>query len=163
MKHYSEGHKTNVVRKLVESGLSLRQFAKRESINASTLYAWRDKYLTAGANLTHNNRSEGYSPEQKFSIVLETSSLTEVELNAYCREKGLYPEQIKEWKQSCIAGNQTQSQQRKQLTQERKADRKKIKQLEKELKRKEAALAETAALLVLRKKLNAYWGEDEDS
>jgi hypothetical protein len=46
---------------------------------------------------------------------------------------------------------------------ERKADKKRIRQLEKELKRKEAALAETAALLVLRKKLNAYWGEDEDS
>ncbi|TMO55059.1 transposase, partial [Pseudoalteromonas aurantia] len=49
------------------------------------------------------------------------------------------------------------------LTQERKADRKRIKELEKELKRKDAALAETAALLVLRKKLNTYWGEDEDS
>lgn len=163
MKHYPEAHKKAVIRKLVESGLSLRQFAKLESLNLSTLYSWRDKYLEAGSSLADSSSSEGWSPEQKFSIVLETASLSEIELSEYCREKGLYPEQVKEWKQSCIAGNQTKAQQRKQLTQERKADRKRIKELEKELKRKEAALAETAALLVLRKKLNAYWGEDEDS
>ena len=57
----------------------------------------------------------------------------------------------------------TEAQRKKQEAAERKADKKRIKQLEKELKRKDAALAETAALLVLRKKLNAYWGEDEDS
>jgi transposase-like protein len=163
VKHYPEAHKKTVIRKLVESDLSLREFAKLESINLSTLYSWRDKYLETGASLADSNNSKGWSAEQKFSIVLETASLSEIELSEYCREKGLYPEQVKEWKHSCIAGNQTQAQQRKQLTQARKADRKRIKELEKELKRKEAALAETAALLVLRKKLNAYWGEDEDN
>ena len=163
MKHYPEDHKKAIIRKLVESGLSLRQFAKLESINLSTLYSWRDKYLKAGSSLADSNSSDGWSPEQKFSIVLETAALSEIELSEYCREKGLYPEQVKEWRQSCIEGNQTQAQQRKQLTQERKADCKRIKELEKELKRKDAALAETAALLVLRKKLNTYWGEDEDS
>ena len=163
MKHYPEDHKQAVIRKLLESGLSLRQFAKQESINLSTLYSWQNKYLTAGVCLADSHSSDGWSPEQKFSIVLETVALNEIELSQYCREKGLYPEQVKEWKQSCIAGNQTQAQQRKQLAQERKADHKRIKELERELKRKDAALAETAALLVLRKKLNAYWGEDEDS
>ncbi|GIU52812.1 hypothetical protein TUM4438_46310 [Shewanella sairae] len=163
MKHYPEDHKQAVIRKLLESGLSLRQFAKQESINLSTLYSWQNKYLTAGVCLADSHSSDGWSPEQKFSIVLETVALNEIELSQYCREKGLYPEQVKEWKQSCITGNQTQAQQRKQLAQERKADHKRIKELERELKRKDAALAETAALLVLRKKLNAYWGEDEDS
>ena len=156
MKHYPEDHKQAVIRKLVESGLSLGQFAKQESINLSTLYSWRGKYLKVGSSLTESNSLDGWSPEQKFSIVLETAALSEIELSEYCREKGLYPEQVKEWRQSCIEGNQTQAQ-------ERKADRKRIKELEKELKRKDAALAETAALLVLRKKLNTYWGEDEDS
>lgn len=163
MKHYPEAHKQAVISKLVESGLSLRQFAKLESINLSTLYSWRDKYLTAGSSLAKSNHLDGWSPEQKFSIVLETATLSEIELSEYCREKGLYLKQVKEWRQSCIAGNQTQAQQHKQLAQERKADRKRIKELERELKRKDAALAETAALLVLRKKLNAYWGEDEDN
>jgi len=163
MKHYPEEHKKAVIRKLVESGLSLRQFAKRECINLSTLYSWRDNYLKAGFSLVDINSSDRWSPEQKFSVVLETVALSEIGLSEYCREKGLYLEQVKEWKQSCIAGNQTKALQRKQLTQERKEDRKRIKELERELKRKDAALAETAALLVLRKKLNAYWGEDEDN
>ncbi|WP_259386273.1 IS3 family transposase [Pseudoalteromonas sp. MSK9-3] len=158
MKHYPEDHKQAVIRKLVESGLSLGQFAKQESINLSTLYSWRDKYLKVGSSLTESNSLDGWSPEQKFSIVLETAALSEIELSEYCREKGLYPEQVKEWRQSCIEGNQTQAQQRKQLTQERKADHKRIKELEKELKRKDAALAETAALLVLRKKFKYLLG-----
>lgn len=45
---------------------------------------------------------------------------------------------------------------------EEKAVKKRIKQLERELQRKNAALAETAALLVLRKKAEALWGKDED-
>ena len=48
-------------------------------------------------------------------------------------------------------------------TSEHKADKKRIKELERELRRKEKALAEAAALLVLRKKFNAYWEEKEDS
>ena len=84
-------------------------------------------------------------------------------VSEYCRKKGLFPEQIQQWKHSCISGNQSEADKRKQQAQERKADKKRIKELERELKRKDAALAETAALLVLRKKLNAYWGEDEDN
>lgn len=163
MNHYPEDHKKAVIRKLLESGLSLRQFSEQEGVSLSTLYGWRNKYLETGSGLTKSNNPDDWSAEQKFSTVLETATLSEIELSEYCREKGLYPEQIKAWKQSCISGNQTQAQQRKKLTQEQKADRKRIKALEKELKRKDAALAETAALLVLRKKLNAYWGEDEDN
>ena len=52
-----------------------------------------------------------------------------------------------------------------QARREREADKaaqQRIKQLERELRRKEAALAETAALLVLRKKAEALWGKEED-
>ena len=96
MKHYPEDHKKAIIRKLVESGLSLSQFAKLESINLSILYSWRDKYLQAGSSLADSNSSDGWSPEQKFSIVLETAALSEIELSEYCREKGLYSEQVKE-------------------------------------------------------------------
>jgi len=113
--------------------------------------------------LTKSNTPENWTAEQKFSAVIETAAMSEVEVSEYCRKKGLFPEQIQQWKQSCISGNQSEADKRKQQAQERKADKKRIKELEKELKRKDAALAETAALLVLRKKLNAYWGEDEDN
>lgn len=162
MKRYSVEHKQAVVKKLIESGLSLSEFARQEGVHITTLCGWRKKY-SAGISVSENHNSESWSAEQKFAVVLETAVLSEAELSEYCREKGIYPEQVKQWKQDCIAGNQTQAQTRKQLAQERKEDKKRIKELEKELKRKDAALAETAALLVLRKKLNAYWGEDEES
>jgi hypothetical protein len=147
----------------MKSGLSLRQFSQRESISLSTLYGWREKYAKVDFSLTKSNDPNDWSAERKFSAVIETAAMSAVELSEYCRKKGLFPEQIQQWKMSCISGNQTEAQRHKQQAQERKADKKRIKELERELKRKDAALAETAALLVLRKKLNAYWGEDEDS
>ena len=163
MRHYPEELKKTAINKLIESGLSLRQFAQREGISLSTLYSWRVKYTEADFRLTKSNTPENWTAEQKFSAVIETAAMSEVEVSEYCRKKGLFPEQIQQWKQSCISGNQSEADKRKQQAQERKADKKRIKELEKELKRKDAALAETAALLVLRKKLNAYWGEDEDN
>ncbi len=163
MRHYPEELKKTAINKLIESGLSLRQFAQREGISLSTLYSWRVKYTEADFSLTKSNTPENWTAEQKFSAVIETAAMSEVEVSEYCRKKGLFPEQIQQWKQSCISGNQSEADKRKQQAQERKADKKRIKELEKELKRKDAALAETAALLVLRKKLNAYWGEDEDN
>ena len=102
MKHYPEDHKKTVIRKLVESGLSLRQFAKLESINLSTLYSWRDKYLKAGSSLADSNSSDGWSPEQKFSIVLETAALSEIELSEYCRKKGFTLSKLKNGSEAAL-------------------------------------------------------------
>ena len=107
--------------------------------------------------------SDKWSSEEKFAVVLETSTLSEIELSEYCRTKGLYPEQIKAWKQALIAGSTTRPSKRAKQTPEQKADKKRIKDLERELRRKEKALAEAAALLVLGKKYDAYWKEKEDS
>lgn len=166
MKHFSVEHKKAVVQKWVNSSLSLRKFAKDEGIGISTLYDWKSKYLGQSNGeivLPKNTNANNWTSAQKFAVVMETASLSEAELSEYCRTKGVYPEQVKDWKTACISGNETSLQRQQQQLVERKADKKKIRQLEKELKRKEAALAETAALLVLRKKLNAYWEEDEDN
>ncbi|GGP72184.1 hypothetical protein GCM10009409_39680 [Shewanella saliphila] len=96
-------------------------------------------------------------------MVLETASLSAVELSEYCRAKGLYPEQVNEWKQACIAGNTSTTLTRKsRVTPEQKTDKKRINELERELRRKDKALAEAAALLVLGKKFDAYWKEKEE-
>jgi len=58
--------------------------------------------------------SDKWSSEEKFSVVLETATLSEVELNEYCRVKGLYSEQVKAWKQACIAVNTTENRQKEQ-------------------------------------------------
>ena len=94
--------------------------------------------------------------------MVETAALSESELGEYCRKKGLYPEQIKQWKQQCLQGFQSNEQQAKVLKQQTKEDKAEIKLLKKDLRFKEKALAETAALLVLRKKLKAFYGEEPE-
>jgi transposase-like protein len=161
---YSSQFKEAILNKLSQSGLSVRKFSKQEGINTSTLYSWQKQFNTSGLSVTKVSSSDKWSSEEKFSVVLETATLSAVELSEYCRAKGLYPEQIKEWKQACIAGNTTTKQvKRVKVTPEQKSDKNRIKELERELRRKEKALAETAALLVLGKKYDAYWKEKEDS
>ncbi len=144
--------------------MSVRKFAVQEGINLSTLYSWQKQFNTSGLSVTKVSSSEKWSSEEKFSVVLETATLSEVELSEYCRVKGLYPEQIKAWKLACIAGNTATKQvKRIKTTPEQKSDKNRIKELERELRRKEKALAETAALLVLGKKFDAYWKQKEDS
>jgi predicted S18 family serine protease len=93
---------------------------------------------------------------------LETATFTEIELAEYCRRKGLYTLQVKEWRNACIQANGGVAEEASRLNGElRKADLEK-KKLEKELARKEKTLAEAAALLVLRKNADAIWGDKED-
>jgi 3-hydroxyisobutyrate dehydrogenase-like beta-hydroxyacid dehydrogenase len=94
--------------------------------------------------------------------VVETAALSESELGEYYRKKGLHPEQVKQWKQQCPQGFQSNGQQAKILKQQTKEDKAEIKWLKKDLRFKEKALAETAALLVLRKKLIAFYGEEPE-
>ena len=75
--------------------------------------------------------------------------------------KGLYPEQIARWKQACIEGAGSQNQREQAKDSQLKIARKQIIDLEKDLRRKEKALAESAALLVLQKKFNALWEDAE--
>ena len=160
---YSGAFKEAILNKLSQSGLSVRKFAQQEGINISTLYSWQKQFNISGFSMSKVSSSDKWSSEEKFAVVLETATLSEVELSEYCRTKGLYPEQIKVWKQGFIAGNAGKSPKRAKQTPEQKADKKRIKELERELRRKDKALAESAALLVLGKKYDAYWEGKEDS
>jgi transposase len=128
-----------ILKKLALSPMSLRQFAIQEGIGFSTLHAWNAQfqgYLDNGPSATN---PEKWSPEEKFTVVLETTSFTEVEPNEYCRAKGLYPEQVTVWKLSCIHGNMTNNEQKRQTESDARADKKRIKELERELRRKDKA------------------------
>ncbi|NLJ19252.1 MAG: transposase [Globicatella sulfidifaciens] len=74
----------------------------------------------------------------------------------------MYVEEIKEWKEQCLSANTTRNADPDKLKNSLKEEQIKNKALQKELRRKEKALAETAALLVLRKKAQAIWGDNED-
>ncbi|EQD75212.1 transposase IS3/IS911 family protein, partial [mine drainage metagenome] len=101
---------------------------------------------------------EDWSAEAKLATVIETANLSEIELSEYCRGKGLYVEQVKEWYQAALDGQERALVSRKAELSRTRSDNKQIKSLERELARKEKALAETAALLVLSKKVGAIWG-----
>lgn len=153
MTQHSIGQKEAIVNRFLQSGLSIREFAELEGIAKSSLYSWSKKINNSDRPLMEKNK---YSGEQRFSILLETATLSEAELSEYCRTKGLYPDQLKQWKQAFIKSDH------KPTKNADVSDKKRIKALEKELARKEKALAETAALLVLRKKFNAHFNLDEE-
>ena len=153
MSNYSAEQKAAIINKLLISQLTLREFSEQQGIAKSTLYTWKQKISNrSNPKMTKSN----LTAEQRFAIVLESATLSEAELSQYCREKALYPDQVKQWKQSFIKGHSAP------VNHSEKADKKRIKELEKELQRKEKALAETAALLVLRKKFNAHFDLEEE-
>jgi transposase-like protein len=69
-------------------------------------------------------------------MAVGTALLSEVKLSEYCREKGLYPDQVKAWKQACIIGQQAATQQKQIAGAQARADQKRIRELERELRRK---------------------------
>lgn len=104
-----------------------------------------------------NKTTEQWPVEARFAVIVETATMSETEIAEYCRKKGLYPSQVIEWKSDFLDLPEKVS----------KNELKKVKnenaKLKRELTRKEKALAEAAAILVLRKKLSDYYGEtDED-
>ena len=108
---------------------------------------------------------EGWSAADKFTVVLETAGLNATELSAYCRQKGLYPEQVDRWRQAAQDANEKPVltiKEQKELEKLRAQDQREIKALKQELRRKEKAMAEMAALLVLRKKWEAFCSEDAE-
>ena len=164
MSGYSPERKESVLRKMMPPiNMPVSQLARESGISDVTLYKWRNELKIKGKPVPGNGKSaDGWSAEDKFAVLLETGELNEAELSEYCRKKGLYVEQINMWKAAAIKANEAPADQDRQFKAQRASDRKKIRMLEKELKRKEKALAETAALLVLRKKAQAIWGEEED-
>jgi hypothetical protein len=89
--------------------------------------------------------------------------MPEAELSAYCRKKGLYPEQEQCWKQACLSGAGMQEDRDKVAQKQQRDSRKTIKKLKAEVRRKDKVLAEITSLLVLSKKLEALYSENPDS
>jgi transposase-like protein len=164
MAKYRDEYKLELIQRMMPPhNESVIELSNETGIPEQTLYKWKRLSKAKGIPLpSKNQNSEKWSPQDKFSVVLETATLSEIELAKYCRSKGLYVEQVKAWKDACMQANGGVAKQATELQAELKNKTKDIKKLEKELRRKDAALAETAALLVLRKKANAIWGDNEE-
>ena len=162
---YSPERKTAVLKRMLPPNtMAIRQLSQAEGISEATLHKWRAEARGKGQLLPDADTGpEGWSSRDKFAAVLETAALNEADLAEYCRKRGLYPAQITAWRSACEQANDWDRASTAKMSQATKEEKKRIKDLERELARKDRALAETAALLVLRKKASAIWGDGEDA
>lgn len=162
---YSKEFKQSIIIKMLPpNNQSLSQIQQETGVPEGTLKKWRVEIRKDGfAAPAGEKQSEQWSTRDKFLIVIETATLSEIELAEYCRKKGLYVEQVKSWQDNCMQANGGVAQELASSQRREKETEKELKQVRKELQRKDAALAETAAILVLRKKAEAIWGyQDEE-
>ena len=164
MGFYSEERKAALLKMMLPPlSLTAAEVARREGCSDMSLHYWRKQAAARGSQLSETKQpAESWSAESKLTAIIESSTLSELELGEYCRRKGIFPEQIDGWRKAFIANSSNHQALKKGVARESKEDKNRIRELERELRRKDAALAETVALLVLRKKLNAYWGSDDE-
>lgn len=154
------------------AGITLKEIVDKLGIGSSTLGKWmrdarnNDLESTAGGGILissdkrREKRPQDWRLEDRLEIVMACASLGEEEKSEYCRKQGVYPHHVKQWKLDIASGNS--SSEKESARQEMKNLKNENKALRKELNRKDKALAETAALLVLQKKVHAIWGNDEE-
>ena len=144
-------------------GISASALSRIEGISQNTLSKWRREAGTLGIMKNKSakyNNPRNWSAMEKLKAIMEIDELPEDQVGAYLRKKGLYDAQIKQWRQA-INEALDEGALRKKRSKKGK-ESKKLKEVQKELRRKERALAETAALLVLKKKVQAIWGDEDD-
>lgn len=159
---YSTELKEAVIQKVLSTGRPQIEIANEAGISRSALQCWLREYRKNGVmNLPQKEkRPQDWSAEERFSALIETAQMSDEQLGAWCRQHGLHTHHLKQWKDDAIAGC-VALRAAKTNAKERRLE-KKVRSLKKELGRKEKALAETAALLVLKKKAESIWGEPED-
>jgi transposase len=159
---YTEEFKRSIVKKvLLRSEIPLRRQAQEHGIAPSTINGWLKKYTNI-QNVGNASKKwpKDWTLEERFNILLETNNLTDEPLGAYCRQKGIYPHQLAQWRETFMQ-SKTEGKQSQELA-ELRALRAENKALKKELNRKDKALAETSALLILKKKAAFLWGGSEE-
>lgn len=166
---HSEKFKARMVTKMVGPyAVSANVLSGQVGVGQPTLSRWlREARTISGMSNSKKSRGssgnkatgspQGFSPEEKSRVVVESRGLSEEELGAFLRKEGLYLAQLEEWREAMYSGLATAKKSRGVS-----AETKRIKKLERELRRKDKALAETAALLVLQKKVQEIWGVEDD-
>ena len=169
---YSQMFKHKVIKKMIgPNAISATALSKQVDVPQSTLSTWLRKAGINSSNV-YPNRPNGnmpmvsktpndWSAEEKLKAVLEASSLSDEQLGAFLRSKGIHETHLEQWRTLMLGGLDNGRAARKPPR--RNLDVKRIRSLEKELRRKDKALAETAALLVLKKKVHQIWGDEDDN
>ncbi len=159
---YSTAFKAKIVRQLASpGGPSASALSKEVGVCQTTLSRWLRE---AGDRVTAMNkpmkkRPRDWSPEEKMAAVVEASSVSEEQLGAFLRRKGLHQAQLEQWRGTMLSALGSEHKPKAKSSQQAR----RLRELEKELRRKDKALAEAAALLILKKKAQAIWGDEADS
>ncbi len=157
--HFSEDFQKSVVSKYLNRGhRTTESIAQDTGVSIASIYGWTKKY----GNVQGMTNKPGRKPndrkaEEKFQLVMKYFSLPEEERGKFLRENGLHSDHLVMWKKTMESGFNEKSK-----TPELAEEKKKNKILEREIRRKDKALAEAAALLILQKKAQLLWGTDED-
>jgi len=153
---YGQAFKDRAVARLLPPESAASDLVAREvGIGAGTLERWREDAQSRPA------RGRAWTAGARLEAVVTTAAMNEAGKSAWCREHGVYPVELDKWRASCAAAL-AEPEEARASPQATRQDRKRIKELERELLRKDRALAETAALLVLSKKVAAIFNKGED-
>ena len=156
--NYSEAFIDQAVVKLLSRGdRTVRDVAQDLNVNYHTARNWikRGSPAPAVVGSTKEKRPQDWNAQEQLLALQESHGLSGPALQAWCRERGLFAHHLTAWKAGFCAATKTDSSTRELRNLKDEND-----QLKRELVRKEKALAEAAALLVLQKKFRALW-EDE--
>jgi len=143
-----------VARLLPPESASVAEVAREIGVAEQTLERWLSDALSRPA------RERAWTAPARLEAVVATAAMDEAARGAWCREHGVYPQQLQQWRESATQALAAPEEVRAS-PQQTKHDRRRIKELEREVRRKDRALAETAALLVLSRKLEAVFKNDK--
>mgnify|MGYP003541946082 FL=1 len=153
---YGQAFKDRAVAKLLPpQSAALDEVSREVGIGVGTLERWREQAQSAPA------RGRVWTARTRLEAVITTAAMSEAGKAAWCREHGVYAAELDKWRASCTTAL-AEPEEARASPQATRADRKRIKELERDLLRKDRALAETTALLVLSKKVAAIFSKGED-
>ncbi len=150
---HTQGFKEQAVQKaLTRDDVSIKTIAQELNIGYSTLQKWIRDYKTMTDDKQPNQRPSEWSRKQQLQALIDTASMSAEQCSQHCREQGFFPHHLDQWRDSLISGEKKTSNSTRESNHKLKKENT---ALQKELRRKDKALAETAALLVLQKKFQA--------
>jgi transposase len=151
---------TALSKKIEVTQPTLSKWLRVAGVDPSYVYPNNAHEYTKMTKINDSKRPNDWSAEDKLKVVIEASSLDDEQLGAFLRSKGLHQIHLDQWRSQILNGLQNGPSKKK--SRRKNVDAKRIRVLEKELNRKDKALAETAALLVLKKKAQEIWGDEDD-
>lgn len=168
---FNQSFKVQAVKKALNrrNDVSLKEISISLGVGYSTLTKWivqskNQEFEMASSNeindISKEKRPLDWSLEERLNVVIECAGLDDAAISERCRQHGIFPHHVAQWKRDFVSNSHHKTEANKGG--ETKSLKNEVKSLQRQLNRKDKALAETAALLVLQKKVNDIWGTDEE-